>query len=165
MSYTRDDEVVRSDVERELARVFGEGVRALHFEEALVEAILACWVRQQRARMLAPTIGLRGGLVRRLRAHAGAWPWEWRAEHLVAWIEDLAMPPSLLHVSTLRQYQLVIRLFATTCATAGIPGGAGRCTTALRSRRAPELVASEASRSRAHVFAYGRLVETYTLKR
>jgi integrase/recombinase XerC len=100
------------DVERELARVFGDGVRPLHFEEALFEAILAGWVRQQRARMLAPsTIGSREKLVRRLQVHAGAWPWEWRAEHLEEWTEDLAMPPSPLHVSTLRQYQIAIRLF------------------------------------------------------
>ena len=48
------------------------GVRPLHFEEALFEAILAGWARQQRARMLAPsTIGPRERLVRRLQAHAG----------------------------------------------------------------------------------------------
>ena len=111
-SYAPEEEFVRFDVERELARVFGDGVRPLHFEEALFEAILAGWVRQQRARMLAATtIGPRAALVRRLLAHAGAWPWEWRAEHLEEWIEDLAMPPSRLHVSTVRQYQIAIRLF------------------------------------------------------
>ena len=108
----RDRRDRQFDVERELARVFGDGVRPLRFEEALFEAILAGWVRQQRARMLAPsTIGPREKLVRRLQAHADAWPWEWRAEHLEEWIEDLSLPPSPLHVSTLRQYQIAIRLF------------------------------------------------------
>ena len=106
------DEIVQFDVERELARVFGDGVRPLRFEEALFEATLSGWTRQQRARMLAPsTIGPREKLVRRLQAHADAWPWEWRAEHLEEWIEDLSLPPSPLHVSTLRQYQIAIRLF------------------------------------------------------
>jgi len=59
----------------------------------LFEAILAGWVRQHRARMLAAgTIGPRERLVRRLQAHAGAWAWEWRAEHLEEWIEDLSLP-------------------------------------------------------------------------
>jgi site-specific recombinase XerD len=30
------------------------------------------------------------------------WPWEWRAGHLEEWIEDLAIGPPRLHVSTLR---------------------------------------------------------------
>jgi hypothetical protein len=79
------------DVDRELARVFGDGVRPLRFEEALFEAVLEGWVRQQRARLLSEaTIGPRATLVRRLHMHAGAWPWEWRAEDLEEWVEDLA---------------------------------------------------------------------------
>jgi hypothetical protein len=57
------------------------------------------------------TIVNRRRLVGRLLAHAGAWPWEWRAEHLEEWIEDLALAPRRLHVSTLRNYQIAIRLF------------------------------------------------------
>ena len=41
--YTADD------VEVALARVFGAGVRPLHFESALFEAMLAGWRRQQVA--------------------------------------------------------------------------------------------------------------------
>jgi hypothetical protein len=37
--------------------------------------------------------------------------WVWRAEHLEEWIEDLALAPRRLHVSTLRNYQIAIRLF------------------------------------------------------
>jgi site-specific recombinase XerD len=106
------DQPTRFDVEHELARVFGDGVRPLRLEEALFEAILAGWVRQQRARLLSEaTIRPRAALVRRLHAHAGAWPWEWRAEDLEEWIEDLAVGPPGLHVSTLRSYQIAIRLF------------------------------------------------------
>lgn len=105
-------EPVAFDVEGELARLFGDGVRPLHFEQALFDAILAGWVRQQRARLLSEgTIGPRERLVRRLHAHSGLWPWQWRAEHLEEWIEDLALPPSRLHVSTLRSYQVSLRLF------------------------------------------------------
>lgn len=100
------------DVDAELARVFGDGVRPLRFEEALFEAILAGWARQQQSRMLcAETIINRRRLVCRLQGHAGAWPWAWRAEHLEEWIEDLAQAPRRLHVSTLRNYQIAIRLF------------------------------------------------------
>jgi len=100
------------DVDSELVRLFGAGVRPLHLEQALFDAILAGWVRQQRARLLSEhTIGPRERLVRRLLEHAGVWRWEWRAEHLEEWIEDLAIGPPRLHVSTLRAYQIAIRLF------------------------------------------------------
>jgi hypothetical protein len=60
-----------------LARVFGDSALPLRFEEALFDAMLAGWVREQRARLLsAGTIGPRERLVRRLQVHASAWPWE-----------------------------------------------------------------------------------------
>lgn len=100
------------DVEAELTRVFGAGVRPLNFERGLFEAMLDGWGRQQRSRMLcAETIVNRRRLVCRLHEHAGQWPWDWRAEHLEEWTEDLAMAPRRLHVSTLRNYQIAIRLF------------------------------------------------------
>ncbi len=100
------------DVEAELARIFGEDVRPLRFEEALFDAMLAGWARQQQSRILcAETIVNRGRLVCRLQRHSGAWPWEWRSEHLEEWIEDLALAPRRCHVSTLRNYQIAIRLF------------------------------------------------------
>ncbi len=65
-----------------------------------------------RAGCSAPeTIVNRRRLVCRLQGHAGAWPWEWRAEHLEEWTEDLALAPRACHVSTLRNYQIAIRLF------------------------------------------------------
>ncbi len=100
------------DVDAELGRVFGDGVRPLRFEDALFDAMLAGWARQQQSRMLcSEMIVNRRRLVCRLQAHAGAWPWAWRAEHLEEWIEDLALAPRRLHVSTLRNYQIAIRLF------------------------------------------------------
>jgi integrase/recombinase XerC len=93
------------------------GCGPLHLEQALFDAILAGWVRQQRSRLLSErTIGPRERLVRRLLEHAGVWPWEWRAEHLEEWIEDLAIGPPRLHVSTLRAYQIAIRPFFLVCA-------------------------------------------------
>jgi hypothetical protein len=104
------DVAVGFDVDRELSRVFGDGVRPLRFEEALFEAVLEGWVRQQRARLLSEaTIRPRVALVRRLLAHSNRWPWEWRAEDVEEWIEDLAIGPSGLHISTLRSYQIAIR--------------------------------------------------------
>jgi hypothetical protein len=47
--------------------VFGDGVRPLHFEQALVDAMLAGWARQQQSRMLCrETIVNRRRLVGRL---------------------------------------------------------------------------------------------------
>ncbi len=81
--------------------MFGDGVRPLRFEEALFDVMLAGWVRQQRARLLsAGTIGPRARLVRRLQTHAGTWPWEWRAEQLEEWIEDLSLPRPLRSIGT-----------------------------------------------------------------
>ena len=60
-AYGTPDEFVSFDVEAELARVFGDGVRPLRFEEAVFDAMLAGWVRQQRARIW-----------RRVRSSAGA---------------------------------------------------------------------------------------------
>lgn len=98
-------------LEDALRRAFG-GVEPLRLEEALFEAILSGWGRQQTSRQLsASTRRSRDGLVRRFHAHAGVWPWEWRAEHIEEWIADLAAPPRRLAVSTLRAYQVTVRLF------------------------------------------------------
>jgi len=95
-----------------LRRAFGDAVEPLRFEEALFEALLAGWRRQQTARQLGfETKRNREALLRRFHAHAGVWPWLWRTEHVEQWIEDLAGPPRRLHVSTLRNYQVTIRLF------------------------------------------------------
>lgn len=64
-----------ADVDLALARVFGAGVRPLHFESALFQAMLAGWRRQQAARYLkAKTIRTNEGGVRRFQEQSGAGP-------------------------------------------------------------------------------------------
>lgn len=96
-----------------LARVFGAGVRPLHFESALFEAMLAGWRRQQVAGYLkAKTIRANEVGVRRFQEHVGCWPWEWRASHVDEYFEDLLSRPERLARSTLRAYQLRLKVFS-----------------------------------------------------
>jgi integrase/recombinase XerC len=95
-----------------LAVVFGEGVRPLRMEEAVFDALLAGWRRQQSARHLSEgTKRHSAAIVRRFRAEVGLWPWEWRALVVDEWLEDLASPPKRRAVSTLRGYQATLRGF------------------------------------------------------
>jgi hypothetical protein len=58
-----------ADVDGALARVFGAGVRPLHLERAVFEAMLSAWRGQQTARYLKPkTIHANETAVRRRRA-------------------------------------------------------------------------------------------------
>lgn len=99
------------DVDLALHALFG-GVRPLRMEEAVFEAVLVGWQRQQSARHLAEsTKRNRADLVRRFRAESGMWPWEWQAIHVDEWLEDLGGPPRRRAVSTLRGYQSALRAF------------------------------------------------------
>ncbi len=105
--------VLGVDVDAALARVFGDGVVPLRLEDGLFDAMLAGWSRQQTSRQLTMvTKQNRERLVRRLHKHSGEWPWQWRPEHLEEWIEDLSCGTGRrVHGSTLRNYQVAIRLF------------------------------------------------------
>lgn len=95
-----------------LALVFGEGVRPLRMTEAVFDASLVGWGRQQSARHLSEGTKRRGGvLVRRFRAEVGLWPWEWTSLRVDEWLEDLASPPKRRSVATLRSYQATLRTF------------------------------------------------------
>jgi len=98
--------------EAALALVFGEGVRPLRMGEAVFEAVVAGWERQQSARHLAEATKCKStAMVRRFRAEVGLLPWEWQAVHVDEWLEDLASPPKRRSVSTLRHYQATLRGF------------------------------------------------------
>jgi len=98
--------------EAALGLVFGDGVRPLRMAEAVFEAMVMGWARQQSARHLAESTKHRGAqLVRRFRADTGVWPWRWQAIHVDEWLEDLATPPQPRAVSTLRSYQAALRGF------------------------------------------------------
>jgi integrase/recombinase XerC len=111
----RSDGVVvggESAAEAALSRVFGVGVRPLRLEEALFEATLEGWRRQQAGRHLrGATVRARELVVRRFGERTGRWPWEWRAIDVDEWMEDLGAPPRGLAVSTLRSYQGALRAF------------------------------------------------------
>ncbi len=94
------------------ALVFGDGVRPLRMGEAVFDAVLVGWARQQAARHLAEATKRRSArIVRRFRAETGLWPWQWRAIHVDEWLEDLATPPKNRSVGTLRGYQAILRGF------------------------------------------------------
>lgn len=99
------------DVDAALGELFG-GVRPLRLDEAVFEAALEGWRRQQAARHLAESTKRdRSLLVRRFRDESGLWPWEWQAIHVDEWLEDLGGPPRRRAVSTLRGYQGALRAF------------------------------------------------------
>jgi site-specific recombinase XerD len=101
------------DVDGALARVFGPGVRPLHLEQALFEAMLAGWRSQQAARYLKPkSVRANERGVRAFVEHVGCWPWEWRASHADEYFEDLLTRPQRLARSTLRAYQQRLKGFS-----------------------------------------------------
>jgi integrase/recombinase XerC len=106
-------ETLRNDRARAaLASVFGEGVRPLRMTEAVFDAVLVGWARQQSARHLSEATKRRGAaMVTRFRAETGLWPWEWTSLRVDEWLEDLASPPKRRSVSTLRSYQATLRTF------------------------------------------------------
>src|SRR5947208_12748681 len=81
-------------LEAALDRLFGEGVRPLRLEEAVFEAMLEGWARQQRSRLLREaTIGSGVRLVRRVASAAERWPWQWTATDLEDFVSELASAP------------------------------------------------------------------------
>jgi len=90
--------------------VLASGVSFLAPEEAVLEAMLAGWVTQQRSRLLAATtIEQRVLLVRRLVAFSNDYPWRWTPSDVEEWTTAL-VGRGLAH-STLRNYQMAVQLF------------------------------------------------------
>jgi len=95
-----------------LARVFGAGVRPLRVEQAIFDAMLEGWRRQQLSRgSKLRTIDANVAIVCRVRDHVDAWPWEWRAEDVEQFVADLAVGPPPRRPATLRNYQSRLRAF------------------------------------------------------
>jgi len=89
------------------ALVLVESVVPLHPEDNLFEAMLEGWRRQHCARRLSPgVIAQRERIVRRFAEYTQAWPWQWRAEHLDAFLTEARWTHS-----TIRSYQTTIALF------------------------------------------------------
>ena len=68
-----------------------QGVVPLKPEEAVFEAMLAGWARQQQTRFLREdsTIAPRAALVRRLAEFTGQYPWEWQPAEAEAFVSHL----------------------------------------------------------------------------
>lgn len=80
--------------------------------QAVLEAMLEGWGRQQRARFLREaTITARLRLVRRFVEFSGLYPWQWGPAEGEAWISSLRSGPAPRALSTLRNYEISIRLF------------------------------------------------------
>ena len=87
--------------------VLVESAALLYPGETIFEAMLDGWRRQHAARRLSPTITFqRQRTVRRFAEFTGAWPWQWRAEHLDAWVAQGRWAHS-----TVRSYQGSIAVF------------------------------------------------------
>jgi integrase/recombinase XerC len=85
------------------------GVRLLHPDVQVFEAMLDGWVRQQASRNLAArTVQASAGAVRRFQAYSGEFPWRWSPAHLEEWTADLRGVHGLAR-STIRSYQLQVR--------------------------------------------------------
>ncbi|MFF7415412.1 tyrosine-type recombinase/integrase [Streptomyces lydicus] len=89
-----------------------DGVSLLHPEDAVFDAMLEGWARQQRGgRRLEPdTIDDRARVVRRFTEFAGEYPWRWTASHMDEWSTHLIAELGRAS-STIRNYQGAIRLF------------------------------------------------------
>ncbi len=74
--------------------------------------MLEGWERQQRARFLKETtISARTRLVRRFTHFSGLYPWQWTPAEAEAWISALRSGTSPLRLSTLRSYEVEVRMF------------------------------------------------------
>ncbi|GIG61210.1 hypothetical protein Lfu02_55820 [Longispora fulva] len=102
----------RLDVPGASHLVLVDGVIHLDEAAAVFEAMLEGWARQQRSRLLAATtVDSRLALIRRFRAFTDENPWTWSpgdVEQFTSWLVGGGTP---LAVSTIRGYQMTLRLF------------------------------------------------------
>ena len=90
--------------------VLVEGVVHLNEPQAVFEAMLKGWERQQRSRLLGEaTIVQRERLVRRFTEFAEAFPWAWRASDVEDFTVSLTSGEGRLAHSTIRGYHLSLR--------------------------------------------------------
>jgi site-specific recombinase XerD len=92
--------------------VLADGVSYLDPQTAVFEAMLEGWDRQQRSRFLREaTTKQRMDLVRRFATFTGLYPWQWTPAELEAFTTSLVSGTRPLAHSTVRAYQVTIRLF------------------------------------------------------
>jgi hypothetical protein len=65
------------DLEGAAHLVLTDAVVPLHPHEAVFDAMLVGWRRQQRSQLLAPgTVEMREAIIRRFQAFTNGWPWQ-----------------------------------------------------------------------------------------
>jgi hypothetical protein len=80
----------RVDLPGSALSVVPAGVSFLAPEEAVLEAMLAGWVAQQRSRLLvASTVEQRVLVVRRFVAFSSVYPWQWSPGDVEEWTTSL----------------------------------------------------------------------------
>lgn len=88
-----------------------DGVLLLHPEDAVLDAMLDGWGKQQFGRRLdRATIDDRRRVVRRFVEFSGEYPWNWTAVHVDEWSTSLIAEDGRAK-STIRNYQGTIRIF------------------------------------------------------
>lgn len=95
--------------------VLADAVVHLDPEEAVFEAMLAGWQRQQRTRFLSEsgTIGPRVAVVRRMAEFTNSYPWQWEpadGEDFITYLRSQTRARPIV-VSTARSYEMAIALF------------------------------------------------------
>lgn len=76
------------------------------------EAMIEGWTRQQRSRFLKDqTIAARIRMIRRFGEFTNLYPWQWTPAEAEAWISDLRSGDRALALSTIRSYEITVRLF------------------------------------------------------
>lgn len=94
------------------SRLAARNVTHLDPERAVFDAMLEGWRVQQTSRYLkVPTIKARERLVRRFAEFTGQYPWQWTPAEAEAWISELRSGVKPLTVSTLRGYEIDIKMF------------------------------------------------------
>ncbi|WP_203433946.1 hypothetical protein [Jiangella asiatica] len=92
--------------------VLVDGVVHLDEETAVFEAMLSGWERQQHARLLGEsTITARTALVRRFTEFCEARPWAWKPGDVEDFTVSLMSGAQRLAPSTIRGYQMTLRMF------------------------------------------------------
>jgi integrase len=102
----------RGDLPGAAHLVLVDGVGYLAPEQAVMEAMLEGWARQQRVRFLRPeTIQRRLVVVRRMVDFSDLYPWQWTAPEIEAFLDHLRGGSRPIVVSTARSYVIDLRMF------------------------------------------------------
>ncbi|GAA1952770.1 tyrosine-type recombinase/integrase [Catenulispora subtropica] len=122
--------MVRVDDSEASARmVLHSGVTFLHPEDAVFEAMLTGWERQQRGgrRLQKKTIDNRTSVIRRFMDYTNEYPWRWSAQDMDEWMSELVAISGRAE-STIRNFQGAIRQFCDFI-TSPYYGWAAECET------------------------------------